>query len=133
MFVTTIVVGVVAFYVPFTLTRRPFLRDVITFMIATAWANGVLYDGKITVIEAAGFVALYFIYVLVVIIGRRIYQARKSKEAIDPIEAKRANARNEELQDEPSHNPTVFATINRAPSSYGTLDLSTTVNSAPIR
>lgn len=39
IFVATVVVGAVAYKVPFTLTRRPFLRDVITYLIAAAWVN----------------------------------------------------------------------------------------------
>lgn len=48
-------------------------------------ANGVLWDGKISTGEAVGFICLYIIYVVVVIVGRQIYQSRKSK-VVDPIE-----------------------------------------------
>lgn len=39
MFVTTIVVGVVAYTKPFTLTRRPFIRDVVIFLAAAGWVR----------------------------------------------------------------------------------------------
>ena len=39
MFVTTVVVGSVGFFVPFTVTRRPFMRDVIAYFIATSWVT----------------------------------------------------------------------------------------------
>lgn len=39
VFVTSIVVGTVACLVPFKVTRRPFMRDVVTYFIAAAWVR----------------------------------------------------------------------------------------------
>ncbi|EDQ90217.1 uncharacterized protein MONBRDRAFT_31967 [Monosiga brevicollis MX1] len=84
-FVTTVVVGTVGYVVPFTVTRRPFLRDVITYLIASIWVFIILLRGEIFTGEAIGFVGLYVLYVLVVILGRQIYQSRKaSKSKLPP-------------------------------------------------
>lgn len=76
-FVTAVVVGAVAYYVPFTVTRRPFVRDVGCYTIATCWLYFCLNDGKITLTEAVGFLVIYIVYVLVVIFGRKLYQEWK--------------------------------------------------------
>lgn len=39
MFVTTIVVGVVAVTVPYQVTRRPFIRDVVLYLTAVTWVR----------------------------------------------------------------------------------------------
>ena len=139
MFVSTVVVGSVAYFVPFTVTRRPFLRDVVTYLISAIWVRllpllacclaalmpcclaallpccpaallpcclafltcgrqifVILLQEHITTAEAVGkavrglappervstsllgFIILYVGYVLVVILGRQIYQSRKT-------------------------------------------------------
>eukprot|EP01137_Pigoraptor_chileana_P016824 Opistho-2@73970 len=78
LFVSTVVVGSVAIAVPFTVTRRPFLRDASFYLVAVGLTFGILADGKIHSWEAAVFVVLYVIYVGVVVIGRRVYQQRKA-------------------------------------------------------
>ena len=60
MFVTTVVVGTVSIAVPFKLTRRPFIRDVLCYMIAAVWSNVVIYDGEIHASEAVGYAAAPF-------------------------------------------------------------------------
>eukprot|EP00049_Salpingoeca_infusionum_P006060 m.100790 g.100790 ORF g.100790 m.100790 type:complete len:697 (-) comp13183_c0_seq3:4403-6493(-) len=114
MFVTTVVVGTVGFVVPFTLTRRPFLRDVIAYLIAVSWTYVILWRGEIKLWEAIGFIVLYVIYVLVVVIGRKIYQSRKKRrnpsikdtdviEESLPMAEKRLTANSEEMVDDPLH------------------------------
>jgi sodium/potassium/calcium exchanger 6 len=98
MFVTTVVVGTVGWTVPFTVTRRPFIRDVCCYLGAAAWTAVVLHDGDIFLWEALGFIGIYVLYVLVVVIGRKIYQARKKKKA-DRVAAKQDKAREEEMGD----------------------------------
>ena len=44
MFVTTVVSGLVAITVPYTVTRRPFLRDTLFYFIAANW---VCYGGPL--------------------------------------------------------------------------------------
>ncbi|XP_065889896.1 mitochondrial sodium/calcium exchanger protein-like [Dysidea avara] len=74
IFVTTIVVGGVVFSFSFTLTQRPFLRDVIFYIIAVFATFFVMWDHKVYWWEGAGFIVLYVVYVLVVFIGRLVYQ-----------------------------------------------------------
>eukprot|EP00039_Didymoeca_costata_P021051 m.343244 g.343244 ORF g.343244 m.343244 type:complete len:751 (+) comp22547_c0_seq1:366-2618(+) len=86
MFVTTVVVGTIGCFVEFRLTRRPFIRDVVCYLVAALWAFVVIFDGDITLGESIGFVGVYVGYVLVVVIGRRIYQAQKAKRGLVPEE-----------------------------------------------
>eukprot|EP00042_Codosiga_hollandica_P057154 m.840477 g.840477 ORF g.840477 m.840477 type:complete len:624 (-) comp59512_c1_seq2:198-2069(-) len=80
LFVTTVVAGSVAIAVPYTVTRRPFLRDVIFYILAVSWTYGVFWDGQIFLGESIGYLALYVSYVCVVIFGRRIFQAQKARQ-----------------------------------------------------
>ena len=51
---TTIVVGAVSFGQPFTLTQRPFLRDIIFYTAAVYWTFYLLWSGHINIGNAAG-------------------------------------------------------------------------------
>ncbi|XP_060593798.1 mitochondrial sodium/calcium exchanger protein-like isoform X2 [Ruditapes philippinarum] len=78
VFVTTVVAGFIAIICPFDSMQRPFLRDMIFYIAAVFWTFCVLWDKKITKIEAIGFILLYVFYVLVVVIGRYIYTRQRS-------------------------------------------------------
>ncbi|NXE27997.1 NCLX protein, partial [Ardeotis kori] len=54
IFVTTVVAGGIALVKPFTAASRPFLRDVIFYMVAVFLTFMVLYFGRITLGEALG-------------------------------------------------------------------------------
>lgn len=54
MFVTTVVAGGIALVKPFTAASRPFLRDVIFYMVAVFLTFVVLYLGRIRLGEALG-------------------------------------------------------------------------------
>ena len=54
MFVTTIVVGAVTISKSFTLTQRPFLRDLIFYMAAVYWTFYLLWNGSVDIGNAAG-------------------------------------------------------------------------------
>lgn len=54
VFVTTVVAGGIALVKPFTAASRPFLRDVIFYMVAVFLTFMVLYFGRITLGEALG-------------------------------------------------------------------------------
>ena len=77
IFVTTIVVGAVTITNPFTLTQRPFLRDIIFYMFAAYWTFYLLWTGSVSIYHAVGFVVFYMFYVVVVILGRIIFQKWK--------------------------------------------------------
>lgn len=54
VFVTSVVAGGIAMVKPFTAASRPFLRDVIFYMVAVFLTFMVLYFGRITLGEALG-------------------------------------------------------------------------------
>uniref|UniRef100_A0A7M5XCC0 Sodium/calcium exchanger membrane region domain-containing protein n=4 Tax=Clytia hemisphaerica TaxID=252671 RepID=A0A7M5XCC0_9CNID len=70
IFVTTIVAGSINFSTTFMMARRPFLRDNIFYLVAVIWTFVVIYRREIKTIEATGFIALYVLYVSIVIIGQ---------------------------------------------------------------
>ena len=49
MFVTTIVVGAVVISKPFTLTRRPYMRDLIFYLAAVYWTFFVLWENRMNI------------------------------------------------------------------------------------
>ncbi|XP_037114187.1 mitochondrial sodium/calcium exchanger protein isoform X2 [Syngnathus acus] len=77
VFVTTIVAGSVALVKPFAVPSRPFLRDVIFYMVAVFWTYLILYRGTTTLGETLGYLGLYVVYVLTVVISAYIYSRQK--------------------------------------------------------
>nr|XP_057926476.1 mitochondrial sodium/calcium exchanger protein isoform X2 [Doryrhamphus excisus] len=77
IFVTTVVAGSVALVKPFAVASRPFLRDVIFYMSAVFWTYLILYRGTITLGETLGYLGLYVVYVMTVIISAYIYSRQK--------------------------------------------------------
>jgi sodium/potassium/calcium exchanger 6 len=74
IFITTCVFGAVAFVAPFTLNRRPFIRDIVFYVVGTVLFYYFTLDGEISLLESCLLFALYVVYVIVVVVGRRIYQ-----------------------------------------------------------
>ncbi|KAM8992741.1 mitochondrial sodium/calcium exchanger protein isoform 1-T1 [Ara ararauna] len=74
VFVTTVVAGGIALVKPFTAASRPFLRDVIFYMLAVFLTFLVLYFGRITLGEALGYLGLYIFYVLTVVLCTWIHR-----------------------------------------------------------
>ena len=54
MFVGSVVIGSIAITKPFRLTERPFLRDILFYLIAVFWTFVVLWQNKITIYTASG-------------------------------------------------------------------------------
>ena len=95
MFVTTMVVGAVTVTQPFMLTRRPFIRDIIFYIAAVYCTFFMLWNNRISLWVAVGeshplssvfvicfpvgFILLYIFYVLVVVLGRVVFQKYKKK------------------------------------------------------
>ncbi|KAI7814939.1 putative sodium/potassium/calcium exchanger 6, partial [Triplophysa rosa] len=77
IFVTTVVAGSIALVKPFTVASRPFLRDVIFYMVAVFWTFTILYKGHITLGETVGYLGLYIVYVLAVVVSAYIYSRQK--------------------------------------------------------
>ncbi|GBN70022.1 Mitochondrial sodium/calcium exchanger protein [Araneus ventricosus] len=83
MFVTSVVAGSVFFTQNFTLMIRPFLRDIAFYIIAISWTFALFSTGTSYLYHGIGFVALYFMYIIVVLGSRFIYlnrQKQKEKE-----------------------------------------------------
>lgn len=77
IFVTTVVAGSVSLVKPFAVASRPFLRDVVFYMAAVFWTFVILYRGTTTLGETLGYLGLYVVYVLTVIISAYIYNRQK--------------------------------------------------------
>lgn len=77
VFVSTVIVATICLISPFHSVQRPLLRDLIFFMLAGFWAFVVVYDGIIHLWETLGFLLLYVVYILTVVIGRYVNQRLK--------------------------------------------------------
>eukprot|EP00117_Sycon_ciliatum_P048272 scpid30615/ scgid34388/ Sodium/potassium/calcium exchanger 6; Na(+)/K(+)/Ca(2+)-exchange protein 6; Solute carrier family 24 member 6 len=68
LFVTSVVVGLIAFNYPLHIKLTTFLRDVGFYVAAICWLIVMLWDGRIMRYEALGYIMLYVVYVSTVII-----------------------------------------------------------------
>ncbi|XP_055996579.1 mitochondrial sodium/calcium exchanger protein-like isoform X2 [Ostrea edulis] len=82
VFVTAVVAGTIAIIHPFDAMQRPFIRDIVFYLAGVFWTFSVMWDKKITKIEAIGFILLYIFYVIVVVLGRYIYQKLKDRPTV---------------------------------------------------
>ena len=74
------VVAAVSFVTDVRLARRSFVRDVVFFIGTVLYLLAVTLDGVITLAEAAGFIVIYILFVLVVGGGRWIRLLRTEDE-----------------------------------------------------
>lgn len=74
IFVSCVVAGSVYLTQNFNVMERPFLRDVIFYIGATFWAFFLFYTQRITLAHSIGFIILYVVFILVVVLGRLVYQ-----------------------------------------------------------
>ncbi|KAJ7423707.1 Sodium/potassium/calcium exchanger 6, mitochondrial [Willisornis vidua] len=84
VFVTTVVAGGIALVKPFTAASRPFLRDVIFYMLAVFLTFMVLYFGRIRLGEALGYLGLYIFYVFTVVLCTWIHRRQRGDGAVPP-------------------------------------------------
>ncbi|XP_036835788.1 mitochondrial sodium/calcium exchanger protein isoform X2 [Oncorhynchus mykiss] len=87
IFVTTVVAGSVSLVKPFTVASRPFLRDVIFYMAAVFWTFIILYRGTISLGETLGYLGLYVVYVVTVIVSAYIYNHQKHSATRSSIQS----------------------------------------------
>lgn len=59
IFVSAVVVGAICIKTPFTLTSRPFLRDVIFYLAAVMWTFAIIWRGQISLPEAIGMCVVF--------------------------------------------------------------------------
>lgn len=75
LFVNTVVVGAVTISQDgYELARRPFFRDCIFYLTAIYWSWYNCYNGTISLGTGIGYIALYVVYVLLVVLGRLVFQ-----------------------------------------------------------
>lgn len=80
--VTTVVAGGIAILRPFTAASRPFLRDIIFYMVAVFLIFTALYLGRVTLAWALGYLGLYVFYVFTVVLCTWIYQWQRSRSLV---------------------------------------------------
>lgn len=80
-FIVSCVVGSMCIIKPFKVNRGPFLRDVGFFTVAVGLLLVILWDGLIRPWEAGIMVALYLIYVGVVVVGTWWDKRRQRRQA----------------------------------------------------
>lgn len=111
LFVCSMVVGLIAFLYPFRFKRRPFTRDILVFVIALSTLLAIMNDGKITLVESIVMVALYGLYVLVVVVGHSVYSSEWFQR-IDPMSKdKHSNSMLVPLSSESLSEETSFSSI----------------------
>jgi len=84
-FIVSVVVGSMSLIKPFRVEKYPFLRDVGFFTVAVSFLLAIAYDGTIRAWEAGVLVALYIVYVFVVVAGcwwERRAERRRLREAL---------------------------------------------------
>ncbi|KAI1184659.1 hypothetical protein F5B17DRAFT_446831 [Nemania serpens] len=102
-FITTVVAGSMALVREFRVARKTFVRDILFFIAAVAFAVSFLFDGQLHLVECIIMIAFYFFYVFVVV-GWHAYtnrrNRRKAKEAASRTHFYRAmgDHSNEELE-----------------------------------
>ncbi|XP_024597225.1 mitochondrial sodium/calcium exchanger protein isoform X2 [Neophocaena asiaeorientalis asiaeorientalis] len=80
--VTTVVAGGIAILHPFTAASRPFLRDVIFYMVAVFLIFTALYRGRVTLAWALGYLGFYVFYVVTVVLCTWIYQWQRRRSLV---------------------------------------------------
>lgn len=80
--VTSIVVGSIAFIRPFYVPKTAFIRDITFFTAAVIVLVWVLRDGHLSLIESTVMVALYALYVVVVIAMNVLARRRRRPELL---------------------------------------------------
>ncbi|WWD08468.1 hypothetical protein V865_006580 [Kwoniella europaea PYCC6329] len=80
-FITSIVVGSIAFIKPFHVPRHAFMRDVLFFTSAVLLLVVVLRDGHLSFYEAGSMVVLYIAYVGVVVGGNWWARRRRKRSS----------------------------------------------------
>ena len=125
VFVTMVVVAGVALASEAKLNRRPFLRDVISYIIAVVYLLIIFLDRTVTVPEAIGFIMIYVAFAVVVVAGRVVYQkkkkrrlkafkAQKEKEAplLDTVEESEMDEEGSDVEEDGGAGPIVISPAN---------------------
>ena len=57
--------------------ERPFLRDVSFYVMSGFWAFYIFWRQEIRISDSIGFLVIYIIYIIVVVVGRYINQKNR--------------------------------------------------------
>lgn len=79
IFVTTVVVGSILLRTDFTIMKRPLLRDISFYLVTTGLVWGILYNGSIHLYNSLVYIAIYIVYVLVVVVSGYFYKTNLKK------------------------------------------------------
>ncbi|KAF7262318.1 hypothetical protein EG68_00336 [Paragonimus skrjabini miyazakii] len=85
LLVNTVTAGLVIISRPFKMSRRPFIKDSIFYIVAVTWSASILIRRKITYGDAIGFLVLYLIYVLLTWGTGTIYRQKLIKEQLHGV------------------------------------------------
>lgn len=80
--VTTVVAGGISILRPFTAASRPFLRDIIFYMVAVYLTFNTLYFGRVTLAWALGYLGLYVFYVVTVVLCTWVYRWQRGRALV---------------------------------------------------
>jgi solute carrier family 24 (sodium/potassium/calcium exchanger), member 6 len=117
-FIVSCVVGSMCIIKPFRVHRKPFLRDVGFFTVAVSLLLVILWDGQIFSWEAGILIALYVVYVIVVVVGtwwdrrqektRRVEAMIRAEYEEDEVARHPIFRDDEQYRDERKHLPFVM-------------------------
>jgi sodium/potassium/calcium exchanger 6 len=103
-FIVSCVVGSMCIIKPFRVHRKPFLRDVGFFTVAVSLLLVILWDHVIKLWEALILIALYVVYVIVVVVGswwdRKQEKARRVEATMRAEYEDESNPPNSVFRDE---------------------------------
>jgi solute carrier family 24 (sodium/potassium/calcium exchanger), member 6 len=103
-FIVSCVVGSMCIIKPFRVHRKPFLRDVGFFTVAVSLLLVILWDHVIKLWEALILIALYVVYVIVVVVGswwdRKQEKARRVEATMRAEYEDESNPPNHVFRDE---------------------------------
>ncbi|CAH1802112.1 unnamed protein product [Owenia fusiformis] len=77
VFVSTVVAGAIAFVRPFTCMKRPHIRDILFYITSVGWTFAILHRKRVYLGEAIGFMGFYAVYVIVVVVSRKVFEKRE--------------------------------------------------------
>jgi len=80
IFLTNLVLAIVSVVANTWVTRRPFLRDSIFYLVSLIYVYVTCLDGSISLGESTVYLVYYCVYVAVVVIGRVVFQLHKKKK-----------------------------------------------------
>ncbi|CAJ0597706.1 unnamed protein product [Cylicocyclus nassatus] len=92
IFDTSVVTAAIILIMPFKADVLSTIRNLIFFLIAACMTLVFLFSTKVYIWEPAGYLALYVVYILTVILGHYLHKRRRMKLTINNIKSKQSIA-----------------------------------------